>query len=70
MGFKALVESAKNVKYLSKTEKTDWDYIHESIWISLHTEVQCKTLFILCEMFSPIKFIAKLLIKKYIEDNT
>ena len=69
MGLEALVMRAKNVNYVSKTDKTEWDYIHESIWISLHNDVQCKTLFILCEMFSPIKFITRMLIKKYIEAN-
>lgn len=69
MGLKSLVEKAKNVNYLPRTEKTDWDYIHESVWISIHNDIQCKTLFILCEMFLPIKFIAKFLIKNFIDQN-
>ena len=69
MGLRTLVEKAKKIQYLPKQEKTEWDYIHESIWISLHNEIQCKTLFILCGMFLPIKVLAKFLIQNFIERN-
>ena len=69
MGLKSLVNRAKEIKYTPKDCKTDWDYIHESIWISLHNDIQCETLFILSNMFIPIKFLAKLLIQNFIEKN-
>lgn len=70
MGLRKLVEKAKHINYISKENKTEWDYIHESIWISLHNDVQCKTLLILANMFIPIKIIAKFLIQNFIERNS
>lgn len=72
MGLKSLVENAKKISYkpVLADQKTDWDYIYESIWLSLHNDVQTKTLFILADMFLPIKFIAKYLIKSFIDSQT
>lgn len=69
MKFAELVEYCKNLEYTPKdTDKDDWDYIRESIYIGLHNEIQLKTIFILVKMFYPIKVIAKILLKDYAQN--
>jgi hypothetical protein len=65
MGFKALVEKCISIEYIIQSEKSQWDYIRESVYIAIHSEVQLNTLFILVDMFFPIKIIANILLKDY-----
>lgn len=69
MGLKELVEHCKNIEYTPVEDKTEWDYIYESIWLALKNPVQTKTLFILANMFYPIKIISKMLLKGYASEN-
>jgi hypothetical protein len=69
MGLLELIKTCQGIEYTPVTDdddKTDWDYIHESIWIALKDPVQTKTLVILANMFYPIKLISKMLLRSYI----
>lgn len=71
MRFQHLIQEAQSIQYLPKTgEKDNWDYIYESIWLAIHNETQTNTLFILSNMFYPIKVISKSLIKIFIKNHT
>ena len=68
MGLLELIKTCQGIEYTpvsSDEDKTDWDYIHESIWIALKNPVQTKTLVILANMFYPIKLISKMLLRSY-----
>jgi len=69
MGLKDLIEQCKTIEYTPVEEKTEWDYIYESIWLALKNPVQTKTLLILANMFYPIKIISKILLKSYASEN-
>ena len=72
MGLKELVEHCKTIEYTpvsSDEDKTDWDYIYESIWLALKNPVHVKTLFILANMFYPVKITSKMLLKSYASEN-
>ena len=69
MGLVELIKACQSVEYTpvsANDEKSEWDYIHESIWIALKNPVQTKTLVILANMFYPIKIISKMLLRSYI----
>ena len=66
MKFLTLVQECQKIHYTPKSEpKKEWDYIYESIWIGIHNEIQLKALFILTDMFYPLKVIAKMILKQY-----
>ena len=70
MKFITLVQECQKIQYVPKPEpKTNWDYIHESIWIGLRTDVQLKSLLILADMFYPLKVIAKLILRQYLSQS-
>ena len=48
-------------------EKDKAHYICESTYITLHTECQLKTLFIILDMCPPVKLVFKQLLKMYME---
>ena len=71
MGILELIKTCQFIEYTpvsSDDEKSDWDYINESIWIALKDPVQTKTLVILANMFYPIKIISKMLLRSYIHN--
>ncbi len=69
MTFKELIQECIKLDYTPKVDKHNWDYINEAIWIGIHNEVQLQALFIVVEMFPPIKIIAKMLLRNYISHN-
>jgi hypothetical protein len=68
MGLLKLIKTCQMIEYtpILTEDKSEWDYIHESIWIALKDPVQTKTLVILANMFYPIKIISKMLLRSYI----
>lgn len=70
MRFQELVEECLKVTYEPVEDKTEWDYIRESIYLALHNEIQLKTLFILVKMFYPLKLITKILLKDYARNGS
>ena len=71
MGLQELIKTCQMIEYtpVASNDKSEWDYIHESIWIALKDPVQTKTLVILANMFYPIKIISKMLLRSYIHSS-
>ena len=70
MKFLTLVRECQKIHYAPRPEpKENWDYVYESIWIGIHNEVQVKALFILTDMFYPLKVIAKMILKQYLSQS-
>jgi hypothetical protein len=70
MKFEELVHYCKNSvpRPIIKKDKKNIDYICESIFITLHNEVQFKTIFIVTDLFPPLKIFGKQLLKIYIKE--
>ena len=70
MKFQELVDECLKIDYEPVENKTDWDYIRESIYIALHNEIQLKTLFVLIKIFYPLKIITKIILKDYARNGS
>lgn len=70
MKFSELVEYCRDTVpapiYKESSKKQNIDYICESIYICLNNETQCRTIFIVCDMFPYLKVVGKQLLHMYV----